>query len=243
MSETIRREGVLERFRVHANGAVTGFLELRCEEGEWSTVRYWIDEFEGLEERGDHHYFDLDEAAARADFATRAHEGLSAPIAVSTAPSLLDPATRFPELLDRRLSPAQISVELRRGPEGLALLEDPDENGRPRWSLWGEEERAAADTFRRLAAGLGPMPPLAEPHLYRYRELVERVPLSSEGLVECSLELRRGSDRWAVVELREYPISERWSPERIEWREFAEEGPARSAFAARRTRLTTRPSA
>lgn len=236
MSETIRREGVLERCRVHANGAVTSFLELRCEEGEWLTVRYWIDEFEGLEERGDHRYFDLDEMAARADFATREHEGLSTPIAVSTAPSLLDSTTRFPELLDQRLSPTQTRVELRRGPEGLAILEDPDESGHPRWSLWGEEARAAADTFRRLAAGLSPMPPLAEPRLHRYRELVERVPLSSEGLVECSLELRRGSDGWAVVELREYPSSERWSPERIEWREFAEEGPARSAFASCRAR-------
>lgn len=229
---SILSEGpVVARARVHANGAVTSFLELRYESsGGWSTARYWIDELSGVEERGDRREFGADEAAARGDYAARLSEGLTAPIDVSCAPSLLEPSLRFPEVVDARRSPSGRLVELRRGPEGWALDEGGGLSG---WSLWGEEERAAADTFRRLAADLPSMPPLHDGRLHRYPELVDRRHLGYEGAVDCSLELRRGRSGWAVAELRVYPPGERWAPERIEWRDYVEEPAARRDFSVR----------
>jgi hypothetical protein len=227
---------VIERARVHANGAVTSYLELRCERDGWSTLRYWIDELSGLEERGDRRDFGADESAARDDYAVRAHEGLTTPVPVSTATSLLDPALRFGLVVEQRRSPDGLTIELRRGPEGWAVNEGTGARVGDGWSLWGEEERAAADTFRRLAAGLAPMPPLADVRLHRYPELVERRDLGPEGGVDCSLELRRGRAGWAIVELREYPRTEGWAPERIEWTERADEASARAHFASRSRR-------
>ena len=219
--------------RTHANGAVTSFLELGCDPIEgWSTARYWVDELSGAEERGDRRDFGNDELAARADYAKRCSEGLTEPIAVSCAPSLTDPALRFPEIIDSRRSPSGRRVELRRGPEGWAIDEGRSTD-RLGWSFWGEEERAAADTFRRLSAGLPSLPPRLESRRQRYPELVERRGLLPEGAVECSLELRRGRSGWAVVELRVYPPTEPWAPERIEWSCHEVEGSARTEFMTR----------